>query len=441
MVITRFCPTPNSYLHHGSFYTALVNQEFARRHGGQFVVQIDDFFDLFPPREIVASILEDLEWLEVCPAEQVRYHSANLAVYLEMLDRLAAQGKVEIKRKPTGCGLAQVAVRQGSQPVALLGVAVSSCEVQEVGYLPYASHPQNLLDKHFIEVAPEVANWRHATLWSSHPEDKEPWVEFTLPAGSQPTELTLEIWRPRPRRLEVLVKSGTEAWRRAAMLEFPAERIGEYRWAAYNPPTSGPDEVKLASAAIAGGIDRLRLVFSGGQYTESYAMTAPPEAEAVRYHDLCLGEYLYRRTRARGFSFFNFGRSASDVLLGTTHVIRGDELEGELDAYVQFLQLLDHPLPVLCHLPHLVDENGAKLSKSLGNGGRIVEWFKEQGFAPAGARRWIVETAYRAQHQPSRLHDYGSQLALLDATVAPSQADAKILESERGLTARHSTKQ
>ena len=42
MVRTRFAPSPTGYLHIGGVRTALFNWLFARQHGGQFILRIDD---------------------------------------------------------------------------------------------------------------------------------------------------------------------------------------------------------------------------------------------------------------------------------------------------------------------------------------------------------------------------------------------------------------
>ena len=42
IVRTRFAPSPTGYLHIGGVRTALFNWLFARHHGGQFILRIDD---------------------------------------------------------------------------------------------------------------------------------------------------------------------------------------------------------------------------------------------------------------------------------------------------------------------------------------------------------------------------------------------------------------
>src|SRR4030042_234741 len=80
--VTRFCPTPNGYLHHGNIYMAMLNQEFARRHGGRFEVQVDDLLAPGLDPDMLQSILDDLEWMGIRARDQVLLHSRNRAAYL-----------------------------------------------------------------------------------------------------------------------------------------------------------------------------------------------------------------------------------------------------------------------------------------------------------------------------------------------------------------------
>jgi nondiscriminating glutamyl-tRNA synthetase len=61
-VRTRFAPSPTGDLHVGNLRVAIFNQLFARRHGGQFVVRVEDT-DLERNQEgSLEGILEDLSW-------------------------------------------------------------------------------------------------------------------------------------------------------------------------------------------------------------------------------------------------------------------------------------------------------------------------------------------------------------------------------------------
>lgn len=60
---TRFAPSPTGYLHIGGVRTALFNWLVARRHGGQFILRVDDT-DLGRNRpEAVQPILDGFKWL------------------------------------------------------------------------------------------------------------------------------------------------------------------------------------------------------------------------------------------------------------------------------------------------------------------------------------------------------------------------------------------
>ena len=65
MVRTRFAPSPTGYLHIGGVRTALFNWLFARRHGGQFVLRIDDTDQQRNVAEALQPILDGFRWLGI----------------------------------------------------------------------------------------------------------------------------------------------------------------------------------------------------------------------------------------------------------------------------------------------------------------------------------------------------------------------------------------
>ncbi|HEY2786447.1 MAG TPA: glutamate--tRNA ligase family protein [Fimbriiglobus sp.] len=62
-VRTRFAPSPTGYLHIGGVRTALFNWLYARRHGGQFILRIDDTDASRNRAEAVKPILDGFAWL------------------------------------------------------------------------------------------------------------------------------------------------------------------------------------------------------------------------------------------------------------------------------------------------------------------------------------------------------------------------------------------
>ena len=90
--VVRFAPSPNGYLHLGHAYSALKNFDFARNHGGRFILRIEDI-DLGRARpEFEAAILEDLAWLGISWAEPVRRQSDHFSDYAIALEKLDVGG-------------------------------------------------------------------------------------------------------------------------------------------------------------------------------------------------------------------------------------------------------------------------------------------------------------------------------------------------------------
>jgi len=84
----RFAPSPTGYLHVGGARTALYNWLFARRHGGAFILRIEDTDADRSKPELTAAILESMEWLGLNWDEGPFYQSQRLERYHEMASEL-----------------------------------------------------------------------------------------------------------------------------------------------------------------------------------------------------------------------------------------------------------------------------------------------------------------------------------------------------------------
>ena len=62
-VVTRFAPSPTGFLHIGGARTALFNWLFARRHGGRFLLRIEDTDRARSTEAAKQAILDGLDWL------------------------------------------------------------------------------------------------------------------------------------------------------------------------------------------------------------------------------------------------------------------------------------------------------------------------------------------------------------------------------------------
>ena len=92
-VVTRFAPSPTGRLHVGNIRTALHNWLWARKHGGRFILRLDDTDAERSREDYAEAIREDLAWLGLVPDEEHR-QSKRFSLYEDALERLRASGRV-----------------------------------------------------------------------------------------------------------------------------------------------------------------------------------------------------------------------------------------------------------------------------------------------------------------------------------------------------------
>ena len=91
-VRTRFAPSPTGYLHVGGARTALFSWLYARKHGGQFVLRIEDTDLERSTQESVNAILEGMTWLGLEYDEGPFYQTHRFDRYNEVIDQLLEKG-------------------------------------------------------------------------------------------------------------------------------------------------------------------------------------------------------------------------------------------------------------------------------------------------------------------------------------------------------------
>jgi glutamyl-tRNA synthetase len=92
-VVTRFAPSPTGRLHVGNVRTALHNALFALKHGGRFLLRIDDTDRERSTAGFDQAIRDDLDWLGLKP-DAVARQSERFDLYEREFDRLKAAGRV-----------------------------------------------------------------------------------------------------------------------------------------------------------------------------------------------------------------------------------------------------------------------------------------------------------------------------------------------------------
>jgi len=91
--ITRFAPSPTGMLHIGSARTALFNWLFARHHGGQYLLRIEDTDRKRSTEVAKAAILNGLQWLGLDWNGDEIYQSERAGRHIEIAKQLLKQGK------------------------------------------------------------------------------------------------------------------------------------------------------------------------------------------------------------------------------------------------------------------------------------------------------------------------------------------------------------
>lgn len=133
----RFAPSPTGYLHIGGARTALFSWLYARKHGGKFVLRIEDTDLQRSTAESVNAILEGMTWLGLEYDEGPFFQTERLDRYQQVIQQLMDEGKayhcyctkeeldamraeqMAVKAKPRYDGRcrSRIKPREGVQPV------------------------------------------------------------------------------------------------------------------------------------------------------------------------------------------------------------------------------------------------------------------------------------------------------------------------------------
>ena len=106
---TRFAPSPTGFLHIGGARTALFNWLYTRRHGGTFILRIEDTDQVRSTEESTRAILDAMAWLGLNWDEGPYFQAERVNIHREMVQKLIDTGnayycictpeELEMKRK------------------------------------------------------------------------------------------------------------------------------------------------------------------------------------------------------------------------------------------------------------------------------------------------------------------------------------------------------
>lgn len=97
-VVTRIAPSPTGYLHIGTARSALFNYLFAKKHGGSFIVRIEDTDKKRSTTEFETDILNGLTWLGL-NWDSLYRQSQRLEIYKDHITRLIGSGAAYISKE------------------------------------------------------------------------------------------------------------------------------------------------------------------------------------------------------------------------------------------------------------------------------------------------------------------------------------------------------
>ncbi len=92
IVRTRFAPSPTGFLHIGGARTALFSWAFAKKHGGTFILRIEDTDVARSTPEAVQAILDGMQWLGLHHDEGPFYQMQRMGRYKEVIGKMLLDG-------------------------------------------------------------------------------------------------------------------------------------------------------------------------------------------------------------------------------------------------------------------------------------------------------------------------------------------------------------
>jgi glutamyl-tRNA synthetase len=96
--------------------------------------------------------------------------------------------------------------------------------------------------------------------------------------------------------------------------------------------------------------------------------------------------------RSDGIPTYNFAVVIDDITMNITHVIRGDDHVPNTPRQILIYQALDVPLPSFAHVPMILGQDRAKLSKR--HGATSVMAYKEMGYLPEALINYLVRLGW-----------------------------------------------
>jgi glutamyl-tRNA synthetase len=109
----------------------------------------------------------------------------------------------------------------------------------------------------------------------------------------------------------------------------------------------------------------------------------------VKFEHLYVPDFVL--VRADGSPLYTLAVAVDDVLMKITHVLRGEDLLSSTPRQIRVYQAMGVPeseYPIFAHLPFVMGQDNAKLSKR--NGEVSIAWYREHGFLPEAICNYLA---------------------------------------------------
>jgi len=167
-----------------------------------------------------------------------------------------------------------------------------------------------------------------------------------------------------------------------------------------------------------------------------------PDGE-TRFTDLIRGDVTFDHKfvpdfvlmRADGSPLYTLAVAVDDVLMKVTHVLRGEDLLSSTPRQIRVYQAMgvaENDYPYFAHLPFVMGQDNAKLSKR--NGEVSIAWYREQGFLPEAICNYLALLGWSPgdDRESISMEELIQLFTVERVNSSPARFDMKKLEAING---------
>ncbi|WP_297375961.1 glutamate--tRNA ligase, partial [Acidiferrobacter sp.] len=155
-----------------------------------------------------------------------------------------------------------------------------------------------------------------------------------------------------------------------------------------------------------------------GPSPEAVVRFKNPLSGEVAVDDAVKGRVVFRNdelddliiARSDGTPTYNFTVVVDDMDMGITHVIRGDDHLNNTPRQINMLRALDARPPAYAHIPMILGEDGARLSKR--HGAVSVMQYRDEGYLPEALINYLMRLGWA--HGDQEIFTRAEMIALFD---------------------------